>query len=977
MSSPTTGRINEGFLTYNSISGDCAGTVLTWTNGMSVAGTGWSAGSPANFAFNASGDQLFVFQGLSADWATQNNVTIIYAINTNINWLTTGTAAATTSYFPDQLLLGGSFLTNLPNFCYINSTISDSRANILVSIVDVANINASSSQIIFPSYTNFAVFDELVSTVNSDNQSICLGEAISTISYQIAGQSVNVTGLPTGVNAAFVNGILSIAGTPSAFGTFNYSVAITGCSALSQNGTITVNDLSAPTAVSPQAFCSSTASIADLNATGINIQWFNVPSGGTVLPSNTLLTSGNYYAQSISGVCESTLTAVAVSIGSSVSAPVAASPQAFCSSTASIANLIAIGTNIQWFNVPSGGTALPSNTILTNGNYYAQSISGVCESTLTAVSVSIGSSVSAPVAASPQAFCSSTASIANLIATGTNIQWFNVPSGGTALPSNTILTNGNYYAQSISGACQSALTSVAVSIGSSVAAPVASSPQIFCNAASTIVNLIATGTNIQWFNVPSGGTALPANTILTNGNYYAQSISGLCQSALTSVAVSIGSSVSAPVAVSPQIFCNVTSTISNLNATGTNIQWYNSSTGGSALAANAILSAGNYYAADVVNGCESTVRTLVAVAFNPTAAPQSTAQSFCSSAQATVQNLVAVGSSIQWYNVSVGGSPLPLSQILNSGIYYASATNGSCESISRTATNVLIEQALSQAVISGNSAICLGQNGQLFASNPAGFWSTSSPNITVNTLTGLISSFSVGSSLLSYTLTGNVVCPAVVSAYSVAVIDIPSVFLGNDTSICANDLPYALFAATPQAGLNFTWNDSQTTQGINVLSAGIYSVTVENAAGCVYTDEIQIHTQAQPQTTILGSAIDFYIYNGQTYTQAGTYTQNISNPAGCDSLITLILTFDYLGLETTENDFLKFYPNPAQSNLFVENSHLAGVEIVVLNAEGKILKQIYAENGTAVIDLSALESGVYFLSYSTIEHTLSKKFIKL
>jgi hypothetical protein len=650
------------------------------------------------------------------------------------------------------LLLGGSFLTNVPNFCYTNSTISDSRANILASIVDVANINSSASQITFPSYTNFVVIDELVSTVNSDNQSICLGESISTISYQIAGQSLNVTDLPTGVNAFFINGILTISGTPSAFGTFNYSVAITGCNTLTQNGTITVNELSAP------------------------------------------------------------------------------------------------------------------------------------------------------VAASPQAFCSSTASIANLIATGTNIQWFNVPSGGTALPSNTILTNGNYYAQSISGACESSLTAVSVSIGSSVSAPVASSPQIFCNPASTIADLIANGTNILW---------------------------------------------------------------------------YNSSTGGSALAVNAFLSAGNYYAADVVNGCESTLRTLVIVAFNPTAAPQSTAQSFCSSAQATIQDLVAVGSSIQWYNSSVGGSPLPLSQILNSGIYYASASIGSCESVTRTATNVLIEQASSPAVISGNSTICLGQNGQLLASNPAGFWSTSSPNITVNMVNGLISTFSVGSSLLSYTLTGNVVCPAVVSDYTVAVIDIPAVFLGNDTSICVYDLPYALFAATPQAGLNFTWNDSQTTQEINVSSAGIYSVTVENSAGCVNTDEIQIQTQAQPQTTILGSAIDFYTYNGQTYTQAGTYTQNISNPAGCDSLITLILTFDYLGLETTENDFLKFYPNPAQSNLFIENSHLAGVEIVILNTEGKILKQIYAENGTAVIDLSALESGVYFLSYSTIERTLSKKFIKL
>lgn len=752
MSSPTSGRTGEGFLNYNSIAGDCAGTILTWTNGMSVAGTGWSGGSPFNFAFNAGGDQLFVFQGLSADWATQSNVTILYAINTNINWLTTGTAAASSSYFPDQLLVGGSFLTNLPNFCYTNSTISDSRANILASIVDVANINSSGSQLVFPSYSSFVVNDALVSAVNSNSQSICLGESISAISYQIAGQSVNVTGLPVGVSADFVNGILSITGTPSVFGSFNYVLAITGCNASSQNGTITVNDLSAPIATSPQSFCSAVATIADLSASG---------------------------------------------------------------------------------------------------------------------------------------------------------------------------------------------------------------------------------TNIQWFDLPSGGTALPANTMLTNGNYYAQSISGACESTLTTVAVSVGSSVAAPVASSPQIFCDATSTISNLSASGTNILWYTSAIGGSVLAANAYLSAGNYYAADVVNGCESAVRATVVVDFNPTAAPQSTAQSFCSSALSTIQDLVAIGSSIQWYSSTVGGSPLPLSQLLNSGIYYASATNGSCESVTRTATNVLIEQALSPALISGNSTICLGQTGNLLASEPAGFWSTSSPNIAVNTVSGLISTLSVGSSLLSYTLTGNGVCPAVVSDYTVEVVDIPTVFVGNDTSICGNDFPYALIAITPQTGLNFTWNDAQTTQEIEITGAGIYSVTVENAAGCVSTDEIQIQTQMQPQTTILGSAIDFYTYNGQTYTQAGTYVQNVSNPVGCDSLITLILTFDYLGLETTENDFLKVYPNPAESNLFIEYNDLAGIEMIILNTEGKILKQIYAENGTTVIDLSTLESGIYYLSYSRIDRALFKKFVKL
>ncbi|MBF6640141.1 hypothetical protein IVB69_01480, partial [Flavobacterium sp. J49] len=48
-------------------------------------------------------------------------------------------------------------------------------------------------------------------------------------------------GLPAGVTAAFANNTITISGTPTASGVFNYSIPLTGgCGSVNATGTITV-----------------------------------------------------------------------------------------------------------------------------------------------------------------------------------------------------------------------------------------------------------------------------------------------------------------------------------------------------------------------------------------------------------------------------------------------------------------------------------------------------------------------------------------------------------------------------------------------------------------------------------------------------------------------------------------------------------------------------------------------------------------
>ena len=128
--SPTTVRTGEGFLVYTAPSIIPVGTIVSWYNGMNITGTGWNSNSPGNFAFNESGDQLFAYQGT---WGT--NQTLIFGLNAgNSGWITSGTASATTSYFPSGLTNEVNSLT-FPEKCGNYNLITAGSVNSLSSLI--------------------------------------------------------------------------------------------------------------------------------------------------------------------------------------------------------------------------------------------------------------------------------------------------------------------------------------------------------------------------------------------------------------------------------------------------------------------------------------------------------------------------------------------------------------------------------------------------------------------------------------------------------------------------------------------------------------------------------------------------------------------------------------------------------------------------------------------------------------------------
>ncbi|OXA86922.1 hypothetical protein B0A62_22945, partial [Flavobacterium hydatis] len=111
----------------------------------------------------------------------------------------------------------------------------------------------------------------------------------------------------------------------------------------------------------------------------------------------------------------------------------------------------------------------------------------------------------------------------------------------------------------------------------STSVPTGNATQSFCSA-STIANLTATGSTINWYAASTGGTPLATTTPLVSGTHYyaSQTVSG-CESASRLDVTANVTITAAPTGNATQSFCSA-STIANLTATGSTINWYAAST---------------------------------------------------------------------------------------------------------------------------------------------------------------------------------------------------------------------------------------------------------------------------------------------------------------------------------------------------------------------------------------------------------------
>jgi len=342
------------------------------------------------------------------------------------------------------------------------------------------------------------------------------------------------------------------------------------------------------------------------------------------------------------------------------------------SSAPGLASEVTSGANLRWYTTATGGAGsttapTPSTAALgTTAYYVTQTPSGSCESPRQELDVTVKSIPADPTYTPVLPYCID-ATAAPLSATGTDMQWYPTATGGGAsttapTPSTAAAGITPYYVTQTVGGCESQRTVINVTVSSPSAEPTPDPvPQYCLNAAAS--PLSATGANLRWYatatgsgsstTAPTPGTAAPGITPY----YVTQTPTSSCESNRLEIDVTVNPATAAPTVTPPSPYC-IDATASPLSATGTDLHWYATSTGGGASTtaptpSTAAPGITPYYVTQTINGCESQ-RTLIDVTVSsPAAAPTpNTVPQYCLNALASP--LSANGANLQWYISATG-----------------------------------------------------------------------------------------------------------------------------------------------------------------------------------------------------------------------------------------------------------------------------------------------------------------------------------
>lgn len=161
------------------------------------------------------------------------------------------------------------------------------------------------------------------------------------------------------------------------------------------------------------------------------------------------------------------------------------------------------------------------------------------------------------------------------------------------------------------------------------AVPTATTTVNYCQD-ETAIALSATGTNLLWYTTASGGSGnaispTPSTSAGGTTNYYVTQTTNGCESSRTIITVTVVTIPAAPTVPTSSVMYCQNATASPLTATGTDLLWYTTATGGTGSSVAFIpstLNPGSFsYYVSQHNNCGESVRTLITAIVTPLPAP--------------------------------------------------------------------------------------------------------------------------------------------------------------------------------------------------------------------------------------------------------------------------------------------------------------------------------------------------------------------
>lgn len=554
--------------------------------------------------------------------------------------------------------------------------------------------------------------------------------------------------------------------------------------------------------------------------------------------------------------------------------------QSFCDvESPTIASLAATanGNGVVWYATATSTTPLSPTSGLADGeDYFADDNSGTCGVRPRVVVTVYGR----PFAQSFQGPCvddPADATIADLTATGNNIQWYLSPSNGTPLPSTTVLTDNTFYYASQTNpdtGCETSRRPVLVTVGV-VPVPTGDPIQSFCNLPGnppTLNDVVVSGDN-NWYATASSAVPIPLSTTLVNGqSYFATTVDPPCESSTRfEVQVVLVQPNNAGTNGNRSICVNELTTTPPFNLfallggspdnTGT---WSGplATTNGfqGTVNVSTLTLAGSPYTFTytVSSSLCATASSTVTITVLPVPVVSIAANTtICSGNSATV-TFTGTPNATVTYNINGGAS-----QTINlNGTGTATVTNtynttttfnlvsvasASTPSCTQTQSGSVTINVLPQPTVTLSPAITVCPNGS------ATVTFTGTPNATITyTVNGgpnqtiLLNAAGTATITNTYTATTTYnlvgaasattpVCTnAQTGSVTVTVRPLPTVAISGTTNICANGSATVTFTGTPNAIVTYTVNGG-ANQTINLNGAGSATITNTFATTTVYT----------------------------------------------------------------------------------------------------------------------------------------------
>jgi len=520
--------------------------------------------------------------------------------------------------------------------------------------------------------------------------------------------------------------------------------------------------------------CQGTTATLTASAGFSNYEWYDVSSGGSPLATGQSFTTAplasttTFYVSGIVNGCATARTPVTVTVTQAPKMP-KTKDTVICAGSSAGLHAEVPGGVVEWFDVPTGGSALitspdfttPALTATTT--YYVQVTTG-CVSERAPVTVTVNQIPPPPTPGPVPDVCPGTSAHLTATANGGVVEWYARSTGGVPLRTGdsfdtpVLYRSTTYYVQTNNGGCVSTRTAIRVKLTSPPPAPTAQQAAICPGTPATLI-ATAPGGTYQWFTVETGGAPIFTGDTFTtpalnaNTTYYVQVTAATgCVSERTAVDVLVLPAAAAPTAAGATVCTGNSATL--IASGANNYQWYdaavagNKLSGGQVFVTPALTAITTYYVQTIsANGCAST-RTAVTVTVNstPGAPSVNTPTPVCPNSSATLTASTAAGATISWFSQATGGTALatgnsyttpPLS---GNTTYYAEASNGSCVS-GRTAVTATIITGTNPQFQYPYNTYCSGAGTVTpTINNPAGGTFSASPAglVFVSTTTGQI-----------------------------------------------------------------------------------------------------------------------------------------------------------------------------------------------------------------------------------------------